>query len=363
MSTQGDNQTADQEKLLASIIDISIKLGIVLLLLSWGVMILLPFLMPIIWGVILAVACAPLCASISSKLGGRKNMASAIISILLILAVIIPCWLLADSLVVGVQSVTDAFQSGEITIPPPTAQVKSWPVIGDTVYTYWSQAASDLEKLLQTLAPQLEGVAGRVLGAFASLGVTLLQFLFASIIAGVFLAYSEGASTVASSTSRRIDASRGQEFLDDAVTTVRNVARGILGVAFIQAVLAGIGIAVVGIPGAGLWAMLCLMLGIIQVGVGPIVIPAIIYVFATESILVSVLFLVWGVFVTLIDNILKPILLGKGAPVPMLVIFLGAIGGFINHGIIGLFVGAVVLSLAYKLLIVWMSAQPEPKAV
>jgi predicted PurR-regulated permease PerM len=150
---------------------------------------------------------------------------------------------------------------------------------------------------------------------------------------------------------------------DLAETTIRSVTRGVLGVAVIQSLLAGLGFAVVGLPGTGIWALPCLISATVQLGVGPIVIPAVIYVFATGSTLTAVLFLIWSVIVLLLDNILKPLLLGRGVDVPMLVIFLGSIGGMLMMGIVGLFIGAVVLALGYKLLQGWMKLEvPVPEA-
>ena len=146
----------------------------------------------------------------------------------------------------------------------------------------------------------------------------------------------------------------GLQMINDAEVTIRNVSRGILGVSFIQAVMLGVGFLLAGIPGAGLWAMLAFFLAIIQIGVGPIVAIGLIYAFLKLSMFIAIPLAVWCGVIFMIDNVLKPIMLGKGAPVPMVVIFLGAIGGFISFGIIGLFVGAVVLSLGYNLFIIWL---------
>lgn len=131
--------------------------------------------------------------------------------------------------------------------------------------------------------------------------------------------------------------------------------------AVIQALLAGLGFVAAGVPGAGIWALLCLISAVIQVGVGPIVIPVIVYLFATADPVTAVLFLIWGVFIMVVDNVLKPLLLGRGVNVPMVVIFLGAIGGMLISGIVGLFVGAIVLALGYKLFQVWLTPQPPPQ--
>jgi predicted PurR-regulated permease PerM len=160
--------------------------------------------------------------------------------------------------------------------------------------------------------------------------------------------------------ARRIAAERGTEFATLAGATVRSVAQGILGVALIQSFLAGLGFLVVGIPGAGLWALLGLFFCVVQVGLLPVALPALIYVFATAEPVTAVVFTIWTLAVSLIDNVLKPLLLGRGVRVPTVVIFLGAIGGFLTEGIIGLFVGAVVLVLGYRLFQAWL--EPETAA-
>ncbi len=347
------------DRLLPSIVDTSIKVAAIVLLVVWSAIILAPFIIPMIWGAILAVACSPLCTLISDKLGGRRKLAAIIVSSLLILAIFIPCWLLADSLVAGARTLKESIEAGNFRIPPPSEKVRSWPVIGEAFFKFWDEAALNIGKVLNSFAPQLRTALVSLLGAVTSLGMAVLQFLFSSILAGIFLAYSDKMESTAKAATRRIDQTIGHQFLLDAVTTIRNVARGILGVAFIQAMLAGIGLAAVGIPGAGLWAMLCLILGIVQVGCGVVMVPAVIYIFSTKSLMVSIPFLLWALLVTVSDNILKPIMLGKGAPVPMLVVFLGSIGGLLNHGLIGLFVGAIVLSLGYKLVTMWVYSRPR----
>ncbi len=150
------------------------------------------------------------------------------------------------------------------------------------------------------------------------------------------------------------------EFVGVAEQTVRSVASGILGVALIQALLAGLGFLVAGVPAAGLLTLICLVFGVIQLGVVIVLIPVVIYLFSTADTVTAVGFLIWAALVAPVDNVLKPILLGRGVDVPMLVIFVGAIGGFLNAGIIGLFIGAVVLALGYKLFLAWLARTRRP---
>ncbi|MCX6268121.1 MAG: AI-2E family transporter [Bacteroidetes bacterium] len=199
------------------------------------------------------------------------------------------------------------------------------------------------------------------LSMLSNAGMGVLMFIVSVIISGVFLVFADSGANATREIAVRLMGERGIETVANAEVTVRNVARGILGVAFIQAFLAGLGFLVAGIPGAGLWALISFILAIVQIGVGPVVIGVLIYAFLKLSTLTAILLTVWCIPLLVIDNVLKPLLLGRGAPVPMLVIFLGAIGGFISFGIIGLFVGAVVLSLGYNLAILWLKGDHAVK--
>jgi predicted PurR-regulated permease PerM len=206
---------------------------------------------------------------------------------------------------------------------------------------------------------QLGDAAKHVFRSLAGVGIGILEFMVSIIIAGVMLAYAKSGGEAVERVFIRLVGARGQEFVKLTETTIRQVVKGILGVAVIQTILASLGFFIAGVPLAGLWAVISLVLAIIQVGVGPVVIPLIIYMWSTSDTLTASLFTGWSVFVLVIDNVLKPWLLGKGAPVPMLVIFLGAIGGFIATGFVGLFLGAVILSLTYKLAQEWMTPQTD----
>jgi len=193
-----------------------------------------------------------------------------------------------------------------------------------------------------------------LLSAAAGAGLGILQFVLAIIIAGVILHHGESGKRVSYAIARRLAEEHGAGFIDLARATIRSVSRGILGVALLQSILAGLGFLVAGVPAAGLWAFLCLLLSVIQIGIFPVTVPVIIYVFATGDTTTAVIFLIWNLMVGTLDNVLKPLLLGRGVNVPMAVIFVGAIGGFLASGIIGLFIGAVILVLGYELLLDWL---------
>jgi predicted PurR-regulated permease PerM len=271
----------------------------------------------------------------------------------------VPAVMLSGTLVDTAQGLAKSFHEGTLAVPPPPDSVREWPLVGEGLSTFWSQASGNLAAAVERIAPQLKTVGSWLLSTAAGAGFGILQFIVAIIIAGVFLANATASGAFARALAVRLAGERGADFAELAEATVRSVTRGILGVALIQSILAGIGFMAIGLPGAGLWALLCLLLSTVQIGIFPITIPIVIYVLATADTVPAILFVIWSLFVGSIDNVLKPILLGRGVQVPMAVIFVGAIGGFITSGIIGLFVGAVVLVLGYKLFLAWLHDFPE----
>jgi predicted PurR-regulated permease PerM len=199
------------------------------------------------------------------------------------------------------------------------------------------------------------------LSAAAGVGAGILKFVVSIIIAGVLLANDAGGGQAARAIATRLTAERGNESVELAAATVRSVTLGILGVALIQTLLASLGFLLVGVPGAGLWALFVLILAVVQLPTILVLGPIIVYVFSTSSTATAVVFAIWSLLVGMSDAFLKPLLMGRGVDVPMLVIFIGAIGGFVTSGIIGLFVGAVILALGYKLFLAWLKEDTQPQ--
>ncbi len=343
-------------------LEITIRLGLIALMLVWCFTIVRPFLEPILWGIIIAVASYPGYRRMEAGLGGRRYLAAAIFVVLALAVLILPTVMLADTVIGATGTAADALADGDIEVPPPPASVADWPIVGKRLYEYWSVANENLEEAFDKVAPQLRAIGSWLITVAAGAGFAIVKFVIAIIIAAVLLPNSNVGGSVADSVATRIAGPRGVEFAGLARDTVRNVARGILGVALIQAIFAGLVFLLFGIPGAGLLALVCLLLAVVQIGIFPVLIPLAIYVFSVEPTTTAILFVVCCLPVAVIDNILKPILLGRGAAVPMAVIFLGAIGGFISTGIIGLFIGAVVLSVGYTLFLAWMKEDvPTPE--
>jgi predicted PurR-regulated permease PerM len=313
---------------------------------------------PVVWGAILAVVAQPAYLRLRVALGGREVLAAVVLVALSIALLAVPTALLAGTLLEFSRELGTGVAQGAIDIPPPPQAVRGWPLVGERLYANWELASDNLEAALREFEPQLRASLGWLLSAAAGTGVAMLQFAISLVIAAALLARAQRAPETARRVGRRLGGERGAELVDLAGETVRSVARGVVGVALIQSFLAGLGFLVVGVPGAGLWALLCVVVAVIQLPIALVLIPIAIYVFTVASTPAAVAFLVWSVLVSLIDNVLKPLLLGRGVQVPMLVIFVGTIGGFLAYGIIGLFVGSLVLAVGYVLIRGWIAEAP-----
>lgn len=356
-----ENPAGDKTRVSLAL-EASIHIGLAILLAAGCLLILRPFIPLLAWGIIIAVAAYPAFQKLQRALGGRGVLSAVLFSTLLLAFLILPAVMLAGTLLDGIQTLAAHIRNGTLAIPPPPANVETWPIIGTPLKNLWSLASTDLTAAVRSFAPQIKAVVPGVFSASAGIGLTVLQFALSIVVAGVLLANAQAAYEVTCSLCRRFFGDSGPELQQLMGATIRSVTSGILGVALIQSVFAGVGFLVVGLPGAGLWAVVFLFAAVLQVGI-VVLIPAVVYVFAISSVTTSVIFLVWCIIVALLDNVLKPLLLGRGVAVPIVVVFLGAIGGFVALGIIGLFVGAIVLSVGYKLFLVWLGrdslANPE----
>jgi predicted PurR-regulated permease PerM len=353
--------TNEDQAFLRRALESSIRIGLVLFLVVWCFQLARPFLELIIWGIILAIATQPIYTALCRAVGGRSSIAASILVVGALLVLIVPSVLLTTNLVGSVTQLALNVEAGTLDVPPPPAGVADWPIVGDQVLAFWAAASRNLDLALDSLHPQLKAVGGWALAAVTSAGIGLLVFAFSIVLAGVLLASSEPAADAARRVAERLVPARGAELVALAGGTVQSVARGILGTAFIQAFLGGIGMLVVGVPAFGLWTLLVLLLAVVQLPTLIVLAPIIAWVFASSSTGtgMAVLFAIWSIAVGLSDNVLKPVLLGRGSDVPMLVIFIGAIGGFIRAGIIGLFVGAVVMAVGHNLFKWWLANAPE----
>jgi predicted PurR-regulated permease PerM len=357
-----DVPPADQ-RLVASAMASFIKIGALLILIMWCFDILSPFIGIVSWAVIIAVALYPLHVSLSGRLGGREKISAIVLALICIVIILVPTWIVAESTVSGLKQISENIKDGTASIPAPAESVAQWPVIGGKVHELWSAAAVNLSATLNNFGPQLRSLGQKSMGLAAAGAFTVLQFIASFIIAGVLLTTAASSHRFTNAFfGRLLGAEHGATITELSIQTIRSVAKGILGIAFVQAVLAAIGLVVMDVPAAGLWAGAVLVVAIAQLPPILVLGPIAAWVFSVADPVPAVIFLVYAILVSFSDALLKPLLLGRGVRVPMLVILLGAIGGAISAGLIGLFVGAVVLALGYQIMTAWLEMDDAAQA-
>ena len=346
MTTQ-EKQT-DNDAYYERVISASMKLGFVALLFLLSYVILKPFLVMVVWGIIIAIGIYPLFRKLSNALGNKEKLASTLITLTMLAILIVPSILLLDSTIVSVQNISNQYQESTLIVTPPSEDVAEWPLVGEPIYNTWKLASTNLDAAIKKLEPQIKEYGPNIIGAVAGLGGTILLSIISIIIAGVLLLQSGTSEKSAHKIFKFLIGKDGKEFTELASKTISSVVQGVLGIAVIQSVAAGILMLIFGIPAAGLWALMVLMLAIIQLPPTLILLPVAIYGFSVMDTTSAVIFLILSMIISFADTFLKPLFLGRGVDVPMLVILLGAIGGMMVFGILGLFVGSVILALTYK---------------
>lgn len=358
--------SATIRKLLSKdLTEVLIRVGMIVLVVILSVRIFAPFAPLMLWALILAVALYPLHRRLADRLGGRQGLAATLLVLSGLLLIGGPTVLLGSSFAAQIHSAYSTFESQGITIKPPAASVAEWPLIGDKVYAAWNAAANDTAGYLAKIEPQVRQLYKPMLSAAANTAGGVLMFLASLIIAGIMMAYGEsGSGAMQRIISRMAGHANGPRLHRLSTATIRSVATGVIGVAVIQAVLLGVGFLMADVPAAGVWAIAVLFLGIAQLPATLITVPVIAYLWwaGDASTMMNIVFTVYLVVAGLADNVLKPMLLGRGVDAPMPVVLLGALGGMVSGGIIGLFVGAVVLAVGYQIFMAWVEGdeQREP---
>jgi predicted PurR-regulated permease PerM len=340
----------------------ALQIGALGLMLFWCFDIVKPFITLTLWALILAIAIHPFYLKCLNTMGGRVRLTSTLVTLAMLVLLVVPGIVMVTVMVENIQAVAAELQDGELQVPPPPAKVAEIPLIGKSLHKTWGLASTNIAASLEQFSPQVKQIGSWLLRVAAGTSMGFLNFIFAIIVAGFLMARSATAHQLAQTLARQLAPKSGSKLMDLAESTIRHVASGIIGVAFVQSALAGIGMLVAGIPGAGLWALLCLILGIIQIGVAPVMIGAVIYMWLETATLPALLFTVWAIPVTLSDNFLRPLWMSRGLDVPLAVILVGTIGGILASGIVGMFVGAVLLAVGYKLFMAWLQVEDESTA-
>lgn len=351
-----------ERRLAARLMDVLIRLGLILGMVALCYKVFAPFLNLMIWAMILAVTLYPLHQAIAVRLGGREGLASTLVILFGVVLILVPTAILMSSLGDSVAGLVADIQSNSLKIPPPRPGLEKIPVVGEQAHEVWSQAYTDMPAFIASLQPKIGNLAMSALAFVASIGGSLLLFLGAFLLAGVLMAYGQpGGHGIRAVFERVVGPEKGEEFTRLCTATIRAVAAGVLGVAVMQALIVGLCLLLAGVPWAGALAAVVLVLGIAQVPALVVTLPAIGYLWSSDgystgsAAFYTVLLLVSGSA----DNVLKPLMLGRGVDAPMPIILLGALGGMAAAGILGMFVGATLLALGYQIFMGWVAANPD----
>jgi predicted PurR-regulated permease PerM len=345
----------------AKVTDLVIRLTLVGIFAYFSLTLLAPFAIMVIWAVILTVALYPAYAALRKLLGGRGGLAATLITLLGLVVIVAPLGAVTVNVAETTLDLVADFENQTVAVPRPPEKVKEWPVIGEGLHAAWSLASTNLEAAVKRFGPPLLQAAGAIVGKIAGVGFGMLGFAVSVLIAGFLFVPGPRLGEVIKTFARRIAADRGAYFVDLAAATIRNISRGVIGVALLQALLTGLILSLFGVPGAGVVAFLVLIFCIVQVGPVPVVLPVIIWAWSTKDTGPALILTLLLIVIPVIDNVLKPILMARGLSTPMLVILLGVIGGTVTYGLIGLFLGPILLGIFYELLIAWVKDE-TPKS-
>jgi predicted PurR-regulated permease PerM len=339
--------------------ELSLRIAALALLIYVSYVLILPFVTVIVWSGVLAVALYPFYERVSRWLGGRRRLAAVVVTLLSLVIVLGPAtWLVLD-LIHSIREISQQLDLATLSIPAPPASIKDWPIIGPRSFQYLSRASGNVEAATAELMPLLKPLAGHLLSLAASAGVSTVLFFASIIVAGFLLV--PGPVLVASicRLSLRLVPGHGADFVTLAGGTIRTISRGVVGISALQALLAGIGLAVAGVPGVSLITSAVLILGIVQIGAGIVLIPVIIWSWVYLEPLTALLLTAYMIPVGLSDNVLRPLVMGRGLKTPILVILIGIIGGTLAYGITGLFLGPIILAVIWDLVAAWTSDDPR----
>ena len=341
---------------VGGIVDVALPLFLLALLIALCVQLLLPFVGLLVWTIIFAICFKPLHDRLMTKRGLSSRSAAIVIGVGLSAIVLVPTAIAAMSAASTVPELVSTVQGGERHIPPPPERLKELPLVGAKAHAAWTEASTDMPAFAKQYGPQIKEFTRTLLRVAAGMFVAVLALVLAIVFAAICLAYSVPLRAYIGRVFARItgDPQSGEHYMQLISATVKSVANGVIGVAFVQALLVGIGFFVAGVPGAGILSLLMFALGVVQVPIVIIVLPVVIWAFAVKATSFAIIFAIWSIIGSLSDAVLKPLMIGHGLEVPMPIILLGVIGGVMAFGLVGLFIGAVVLAVGYVLFGEWV---------
>lgn len=348
----GDSVEQTQVSIEARVSDL-VRLGIIGLFAYWSFMLVAPFALIMVWSAILAVALFPLFERLCRSLGNKPVLAATMIVIACLVLITAPLALVTVTFTETIQALVGRLTSENFSLPSAPQGLRDWPLLGEQFYSGWNRVAHNLTASLLRFQDPLLELTGLIIAKLASVGGGVLSFVASIILSGVFLTMSPRLAVATRVLADRIAGEKGVGFAQLAGKTVRNVSRGVIGVALLQTLLCGLCFMLFDIPARGALVFIVFMLCLMQLGPGLVIAPLIIWAWLYWPALMALAFTVVGIPIMLIDNVLKPILMARGLTTPMPVILIGVIGGTLSHGLLGLFLGPVILSVFYELLRTW----------
>lgn len=350
-----------EQDLVSKNIESAIKIAIVFIIIYTCFLIVKPFLLTVVWAIIIAIAFHPLHERLTKLLGNKNILSATVITLSSLTLLIAPIAWFMQPLAKNIKELAPKFMDGTFYIPPPPPAVEAWPLVGKPLSEIWQLFSNNIADGLERFSPQIQIAGEWLLGSLASLAVSVFIFFFAVIISGWFLAKSASAYKISVAVFTNLAGKKGIELVDNSKATISSVVNGVLGVAMIQSTLIAIGFFVADVPGAAILSLLVFFLAIVQLPPSLIVLPVVIYMSSVLSGVGAGVFIVWNIIAGFSDNILKPLLLGRGVKIPMLTILIGSIGGMLLMGIIGLFIGAVILALGYQIFQDWVDYEQKER--
>lgn len=324
------------------------------------VVILQPFADILIWAALLAVILKPIQLWLMQQLRLNRWTSATLIVVVGLMVLLGPVGALAAALLGNVSDLLELVRHGRHGLPDPPQTLLMIPLIGPALKPIWHALLIDLHTLIRNHADTLTTMSTRVLETTLAKGLGFLKLLVSLVVAALMLVRSEALLLRLDRFLQRLVPEHAEAVQRITTTTMRNVSRGVVGVAFLQALLIGLGLIVAGVPWAGLLTVLALMLCLLQIGALPVVIVALLLAWSHLAPVVALLLTLWLIPATLLEHLLKPVLMARGLPVPMLVILVGVLGGTLQGGLAGLFLGPVLLSLGYHFVRLWVGTPPEP---
>jgi len=348
----GRRRPEDPPQINPDTLELLIRLVLVAALIYWTAIIAFPFVPIVAWSVIMAVALYPVFEWLTTTLRGHSRLAAVAITLVSLLLVVGPVTWLGLDLVEASRDLIEN-SGGKVAIPPPPETVKEWPLFGPQIFDFWTLASTNAKSALSPLLPQLKPLGEKLIETVSSAGLGTLKFLVSVLVMGFLFLSAPTLVDVLEALAAKIDRANGLSSVELAGATIRAVSRGVIGVSLLQAIVAGVGMSLAGVPGASILTLLVLILGIVQIGPGLVSVPVVIWAWLTLAPLPAIGLSLCMAVVSLSDAFLKPVVLSHGLTTPTMVTFVGVIGGILAHGIIGLFVGPIVVAVAWNLAGAW----------